>query len=216
MARMRGERDPDASNGRGGRGRRAPSEPSTAASLAPGSPASLLHLQRAAGNQAVAGLVAGSSDLPIQRVKDGFGEKLSTTNLALAQAFKNKHVADDEQGAIATTDWRYQNKKMPKPMEQGRMSNTVAPADTWLGALDASDTQVDTGDAKWTKGVKMDVPKAWEVRWQPRTEDYGVREVASLALAAGGYGEALVAGRGRNSRRQVVDGKFLVDHIEQG
>ena len=176
--------------------------------LSPASPASLLHLQRTAGNRAVAGLVH------VQRVKDAFGEKLESNDLRLAPAFQNKHVAADAAGAIATTDWRYRNGKMPKAMEQGRMPNTVASSQTWLDALDASGTQVDTEDAKWTKGVAMDVPTAWQVRWRPRTNDYGVTPANGLALSAGGYGEAVYAGAKGRAAKQVVAGKFLVDHIE--
>ena len=176
----------------------------------------ILRLQRVAGNQAVASLMPPTaiveSSPPIQRVKDSWGVKLSTDNLELADAFREKHVATDAQDAIDATKYRFAAKKMPEPMIRGRLPNTVATSATWLGALDASETVVDTGDKAWTRGVAMAVPAAWQVvRRGP--DDYAVTEASALALAAGGYGKALVAGGGRNSRKQVVDGKFLVDHI---
>jgi hypothetical protein len=171
--------------------------------LAPATPTSLLHLQRTAGNQAV-----------VQRVKDAFGVKLANTDLQLAGAFKDKHVATDKDDAIAATKWRFDNGKMPMPMQRGTMANTVATSETWVDALDASSTQVDTEDNQWTRGVAMAVGAAWQVKRRPRTNDYVATDVSGMTLSAGGYGQATYAGTKGRAAKQVVGGKFLVDHIE--
>lgn len=178
---------------------------------------SIMDLQRLAGNRAVTGLLSRSGALPVQRVKDAFDVKLTKESLALASPFKQKHVAEDEAAAIAATHARYTSGKMPVAMQNGNMANTVAPAASWLNAVDASETKVDTEDKAWTNDVALEVDSPWNVRWNPRRNDYDVSKPANRSLKAGGYAEVQYAAGGKKKKaKQVTDGSFIVDHIGNG
>jgi hypothetical protein len=182
---------------------------------------SLLHLQRAAGNRTVSALVqrealATTTEPRIQRVKDAFDVKLKKESLKIATSFSDKHVADDAEKAEKVTNDRYEAGKMPAAMEQGRIPNTVASADTWVGAVDDSETKVDTENDKWTKDVPVKVAKAWQVFWKPATETYSTSEATDLSLKAGGYSKATYAGKKGRAAQQVTGGSFNLDHISNG
>jgi len=186
----------------------------------PGGPSSILQLQRLAGNRAVTGLLTGAGAggaLPIQRVKDSFDATLDDKKLRLAVGFTGKHVAADAAAAEQVTQKRYDDGKMPAAMANGRIPNTVAKSATWLEALSASSTKVDTETDQWTNDVALQVGEAWEVKWMPRQGAFRVTEVSSLPLIAGGYGQAeYAAGGRRNKAKQVTGGSFVMNHISDG
>jgi hypothetical protein len=180
-----------------------------------------MDLQRLAGNRAVTHLLSASNTnrapLPVQRVKDAFDVKLNLESLKLASAFETKHVADDDTAAVAATHTRFTSGKMPVAMQNGTMANTVAPSASWLNALHASETKVDTEDQQWTNDVVLEVDSPWNVRWNSRKNDYDVSKPASRSLKAGGYAEVKYAAGGRRKKaKQVTDGSFIVDHIGNG
>jgi hypothetical protein len=148
-------------------------------------------------------------------VKDLFDVKLEPSSVTLAAPFKQKHVASDEAGAKAVTHARYLSGKMPAAMANGRMANTVAPEATWISAVDASETKVDTEDGAWTNDVALAVGDVWQVKWDGAANDYGVGKAAA-ALKAGGYAKATYAGKKGKAAKQVTGGNFIVDHIGNG
>lgn len=178
----------------------------------------VMDLQRLAGNRAVTRLLSRQATVPVQRVKDAFDVKLKKESLLLAGAFNNKHVAASETEAVNVTHARYTSGKMPPAMQSGAMANTVASSASWLSAVDASETKVDTEDQAWTNDVALEVDSPWNVRWNPTRNDYDVTKPASRALKAGGYAQAeyAAAGKKKKNAKQVVDGSFVVDHIGNG
>jgi hypothetical protein len=151
-----------------------------------------------------------SNDIqPVQMVKDAFAFKLPKKDLKLHANFTAKHVAEDAEAAKATTHKRFVDGKMPVPMQNGKMANTVAKSANWLDAVEASDSVIDTTNNEWTRGVGIAVD-GWAVKYKPNTDTYEAEEISGQKLAAGGYATAEMR------KKQVVGQAFVVDHVENG